>query len=79
MVEGYAHVTVGGVTKTIRMHPLEWTQLIAERAGFSVDAEPTGTGAGWKVTAISNHGSAVVRKTGSSLLEACTKLVESLV
>lgn len=77
MVEGYANITVGGVTKTIRLNPLELTQIVAERAGFSVDAEPTGTG-GWRVKALSNHGSATVSKTGASLQEACSKLVEEL-
>lgn len=77
MVEGYANVTIGGVTKTFRLTPLEWLGIVADRAGFAeVDAEPTGSGDQWRVTAKGKN--VKVTKTGSSLSEACSKLVESI-
>ena len=75
MVEGYAHITIKGVTETFRLNPLEIARAWCQRAGFDVDAEPTGTG-GWRITARSQ--SVTVTKTGGSLQEAVTKLVEDV-
>jgi hypothetical protein len=77
MVEGHAHVTICGVTKSYHLTPLEWVGIVAHRAGFAeVDAEPTGVANQWRVTAKGTN--MKVSQTGSSLHEACSKLVESM-
>jgi hypothetical protein len=76
MVEGYAHITVRGVTSTIKLSPLECARIWCQRAGFDVDAEPTGQGDGWKLTA--KAGSATASVMGKTLHEAVTKIVEAI-
>lgn len=76
MVEGYAHITVRGVTEAIRLSPLECARIWCQRAGFDVDAEPTGVDGGWKFTA--KCGAATANVVGKSLPEAATKLIEAI-
>lgn len=76
MVEGYAHITVKGTTQAIRLSPLECARIWAQRAGFDVDAEPTGTGDGWRLRARAGNASANV--VGRTLAEAVTKLIEAI-
>lgn len=76
MVEGHAHITVKGVTHSIRLTPLECARIWCQRAGFDVDAEPTGNADGWSLSA--KAGLAGVTVVGKSLHDAVTKLVEAI-
>lgn len=78
MVEGYANITVNGVTETVRLNALELASIVASRRGFAVvDAQPTGIKSNWQVTAESGP-SATVRANGSSLTAAVSSLIESI-
>lgn len=77
MVEGYAHITVKGVTKTIRLDPLECARIHCQYHGWDVDAEPTGIEDRWKVTATAFNGKASISKTGT-LHGAVTALIEAI-
>jgi hypothetical protein len=85
MVEGYANITIKGVTETVRLSALELATIVTNRRGFQViDAEPTGTGNAWRIRA---HGGvlehtggpvASVTANGSSLTAAVSSLIESI-
>ncbi len=76
MVEGHANVVVKGVTHSIHLTALECVRIWCQRLGFDVDAEPIGVGEGWKMTA--TCGTISVTKTGQSLQEVCTKMIEAI-
>lgn len=66
-------VTIG--SKTFVLTALEAAGIVCHRAGFSdVDAEPTGTGGRWKVTAKAEN--KTVSVTGDTLTAAVVKLIE---
>lgn len=76
MVEGYAHITLNGVTMVMRMSPLDTARVYMQSRGWDVDAEPI-LGDRWKITASSLGGKATVSKTGT-LQTAVSELMESI-
>ena len=74
MLSGYARVSLDDETITIPLRVLEIAQIVCK--DWEVDAEPTGNGAGWKVSA--RKDGVTVSKTGQSLTEAVKKLIESI-
>lgn len=76
MVEGHAIYWSKGSEKKVRLTPLELVGIIVHRHGWDeVDAEPTGNGDLWKVTAKGPGRS--VSATGT-LSDACRKLIERM-
>lgn len=74
---GTAYITVGDKTLAIHLEPLECARIACQARGYDVDAEPTGKGHQWKVTATSFNGKVSLSRTGP-LTEACERLIESI-
>lgn len=68
-----------GQRKVLSLSQLELARITAFRNGFEdVDVEPTGNGAGCRITCKSKYGLSSISVTGDTQALACEKLVERL-
>lgn len=59
------------------INPIEAARIVADRAGFDeVDAEPTGVGQKWRITA--KGVGRMVTSNGESLTDAANRLIDLL-